>query len=79
MNGGIDDIKTGQTVTILIPAGMGRRGQEWKEASGRATMLGPAGWVLNMGGPHGTPGVCTDKNFVRIGPVLDTRPHYGDL
>jgi hypothetical protein len=60
------DIKHGDKVTILIPNGMGRNGQEWKEKTGRAVMRGPYGWVLNMGGAHGTPGVCTEKNFVRV-------------
>ncbi len=57
-------IKSGDRVTILRPAGIGRNGQEWKQATGRAVMLGPYGWVLNMGGQHGTPAVCTVKNFV---------------
>jgi hypothetical protein len=34
--------------------------------SGRAVMLGPAGWVLNMGGPHGTLGIATDSNVVAV-------------
>jgi hypothetical protein len=24
------------------------------------------GWVLNMGGKHGTPGIATEENTVRI-------------
>jgi hypothetical protein len=62
-----ENIKVGSTVTILVHAGIGRNGPEQKESSGRAVMRGPAGWVLNMGGRHGTPGVATPDNFVRIG------------
>ena len=51
----IDVIRAGDRVTILIPNGIGRHGQEWKEATGRAVMRGPAGWVLNMGGPYRYP------------------------
>lgn len=40
---------------------------EYRQRSGRAVMRGPAGWVLNMGGRYGTPGICTRENFVRIG------------
>ena len=35
-----------------------------QERTGRAVMLGPAGWVLNMGGKHGTPGIATVENTV---------------
>jgi len=62
----VDTIRHGDRVEILVPAGMGREGQEWKKATGRAVMLGPAGWVLNMGGAHGTPGIATDENTVSV-------------
>lgn len=52
------DIKAGDTVELRTPQGQLRRG--------RAVMRGTYGWVLNMGGKHGTPGVVTDANFVRI-------------
>jgi hypothetical protein len=29
-------------------------------------MRGPAGWVLNLGGAHGTPGITSEENLVRI-------------
>jgi hypothetical protein len=63
-----DKIKHGDKVTILIPAGIGRNGQEWKEATGKAVMHSSPvdGWVLNMGGPHGTPGIATEENTVKI-------------
>ncbi len=60
-------IRAGDRVTILVPAGFGRSGQEWKPATGRAVMYSSnGGWVLNMGGKHGTPGIATAKNTVRI-------------
>jgi hypothetical protein len=62
----IDTIRHGDRVTILVPAGIGRDGQEWAEKSGKAVMRGPYGWVLNMGGRYGTPGVATEDNIVRI-------------
>lgn len=52
------DIKVGDTVELRTPQGQLRRG--------RAVMRGTYGWVLNMGGKHGTPGVVTNDNFVRI-------------
>lgn len=61
-----EDIKPRDKVTILRPAGRGRNGVEYKEATGRVVMKGPAGWVLNMGGKHGTPGVATPDNTVKI-------------
>lgn len=62
----LDSVKPGDRVTIRVPNGMGRNGQEWKEATGRAVMRGPAGWVLNMGGRHGTPGIASAENIVRV-------------
>lgn len=37
-----------------------------KQYSGRAVMLGPAGWVLNMGGRHGTPAIANEDNIVKV-------------
>ena len=37
-----------------------------KVRTGRVVMSGPAGWVLNMGGPHGTPGIATPENTVYV-------------
>lgn len=62
----LDSIRYWDRVTILIPNGVGRNGIEWKEKTGRAVMRGPAGWVLNMGGKHGTPGLATVENLVRV-------------
>lgn len=55
-------IKVGSRVTIQTPQG--------QERSGRAVMRGPHGWVLNMGGAHGTPGIATVKNLVRVAGSL---------
>jgi hypothetical protein len=65
-NPSVDDIGPGDKVTILVPAGIGRGGQEWKRATGRAVMRGPHGWVINLGGPHGRPGIASDSNLVSV-------------
>jgi len=63
----IDTIRPGDRVTILIPNGIGRNGREYKEATGRAVMRSShGGWVLNMGGRFGTPGIAGEDNLVRI-------------
>lgn len=66
---GFQDIAMGDRVTILVPAG----GRDWRERTGTAAIVtrayhgGPITHVaLNMGGPHGTPGVATPENFVRV-------------
>jgi hypothetical protein len=53
-------IRPGDRVTIV-----NRFGQKH---IGRAVMKGPAGWVLNMGGPHGTPAIASEENIVKIVP-----------
>lgn len=53
-----DSIKPGSRVSIV-----NRFGQV---SSGRAVMRGPAGWVLNMGGRHGTPDIASPKNVVKV-------------
>jgi len=61
-----DAIGPGDQVTIRVPAGRNRDGSyDSAERTGRVVMRGPAGWVLNLGGAHGTPGVATPENFVR--------------
>jgi hypothetical protein len=54
----LDVIKPGDRVTIV-----NRFGQTH---TGRAVMRGPAGWVLNMGGRYGTPGIASDENIVKV-------------
>lgn len=51
-------IRAGDRVTICTPQGAQR--------TGHAVMRGPAGWVLNMGGAHGTPGIVTEDNTVQV-------------
>jgi hypothetical protein len=60
------DIYVGARVTVVDRFG--------KEHSGRAVMLGPAGWVLNMGGAHGRPQIASMTNFVRVVVRPDERP-----
>lgn len=36
------------------------------QRTGTAVMLGSAGWVLNMGGPHGTPAIASPANTVKV-------------
>lgn len=54
----IANAKPGDRVTIATPHGQQR--------TGRMVMRGPAGLVLNLGGPHGTPGVATPGNIVSV-------------
>jgi hypothetical protein len=61
------DIRPGDSVTIVT-----RHGQK---QTGRAVMRGPAGWVLNLGGPHGTPGIATEENTIA---VRKARKHADD-
>lgn len=51
-------IKAGCRVTIVTPHGQQR--------TGRAVMRGPAGWVLNLGGKHGTPGIASETNVLMV-------------
>jgi hypothetical protein len=51
-------IAPGDRVTIVDRFG--------QERTGRAVMRGPHGWVLNMGGAHGTPAIATDENITRV-------------
>lgn len=60
-------ICSGAVVTILAPAGRGRNGLEYAPRTGRAVMRSShGGWVLNMGGQHGTPGIATAENVVSV-------------
>jgi len=56
----VDAIRPGARVTIVDRFG--------KQRSGKAVMLGSHGWVLNMGGAHGTPAIATDDNVVAVKP-----------
>jgi hypothetical protein len=64
----ISRIRPGDRVTILVPSGFGRNGQEYTEKTGRAVICSGDHVALNMGGKYGTPGVATVENFVRSKP-----------
>jgi hypothetical protein len=51
-------IRPGSRVTIVTPHG--------SKLTGRAVMKGPAGWVLNLGGLHGTPGIASEDNVIAV-------------
>ena len=53
-----ETIRPGDRVTISTPQGQTR--------TGRAVMLGPGGWVLNLGGRYGTPGIANERNIVSV-------------
>lgn len=73
-------VKVGDYVTILVPNGIGRNGQEWKPKTGRCVIVPnpildmgrPCSVVLDMGGRYGTPGVADEQNIVRIGQRIAT-------
>jgi len=55
----VDMIKAGDKVTTVDRFG--------KKHTGRAVMRSSAGgWVLNMGGKYGTPGLADGRNIVKI-------------
>lgn len=54
----LDAIRAGDRVSIVDRFG--------KVREGRAVMRGPHGWVLNMGGRHGTPAVATPENITKV-------------
>ena len=54
----VDTIGPGDRVTIMTPQG--------QQATGKAVMRGPYGWVLNMGGAHGRPGIASDDNVIKV-------------
>lgn len=55
-----DQIRPGDRITILTPQG--------QKVSGRAVMRNRQHgcWVLNMGGPHGRPGIADEENIVQV-------------
>lgn len=62
----IAQARPGDRVTIRIPNGIGRSGQEWKEATGRVVIKSPGTLALNMVGKFGRPGVATIDNIVKL-------------
>ena len=61
-------IGPGDRVTIETPQG--------NQVSGRVVMRGPAGWVLNLGGPHGRPGIATESNVVKVVKAKTPGPRF---
>lgn len=61
----LDEMKAGDRVTIVDRFG--------KKRTGKAVMRGPAGWVLNMGGAHGTPDIATDENIYAVKRTKETK------
>lgn len=53
-----DDIKPGSKVTFIHKVG-----NVYEQFTGRAVMKSPAGWVVNIGGSHGTPKIVSPTNF----------------
>lgn len=60
-----ETIRYGDRVTIV-----NRFGQT---STGKAVLHGPAGWVLNMGGKHGTPAIAGAENVVSVKPAKKGR------
>jgi len=54
----METIRAGCRVTIVDRFG--------KQHTGRAVMKGPHGWVLNLGGKYGTPGIASDVNVTNV-------------
>lgn len=61
------DIRPHDLITIQVPGGLSRHGREYHRVSGHVVMNGPAGWVINTGGPHGTPKIASEDNFIGFG------------
>lgn len=60
-------VRAGDRLMLLVPNGIGRSGVEWKAVTGRAVMPSAhGGWVVNLGGKFGTPGVVDVDNFVKV-------------
>lgn len=54
----LESIKGGDRVTI--------RNRFGQERTGSAVFLGSAGWVLDMGGRNGIPGIASAENIVKV-------------
>lgn len=55
-------IRPGDTVTLSLPAGY----KTFKQRTGKAVIVTPGHVVINLGGRHGTPGVGTEDNIVKV-------------
>jgi len=54
-----ETIKVRDSVTIITPHGSRLKGRAVMPSSG-------GGWVLNLGGRHGTPGIATPENIAKV-------------
>ena len=69
---GFKDIAAGDRVTISTPHG--------GKLSGRVVMRSShGGWVLNLGGRHGTPGLVDEKNFISVRKAADKQNAFARL
>ena len=63
-----EDIMVGDSVTMSTPQG--------QLLNGKAEMKGPYGWVVNVGGRHGTPRVVHENNFIKMRKGKNRKPDY---
>lgn len=63
----ISRVKAGDMVTIVTPQGSRLTGRAVMRTSNRK------GWVLNLGGPHGTPGLAYDRNTIKVSKAKTKR------
>ena len=57
-------LRLGDRVKFLVPAGIGRHGQEWAEKTGKVALAFGGHVVVNGGGRFGTPYVVNERNFL---------------
>ena len=68
LNEAFHEIGHGDHVTIRTPQNQERKGKAVMKSS-------HGGWVLNMGGPHGTPGLVDQKNYVKHTKAKNKAPN----
>ena len=62
------DIQIGDSVTMSTPQG--------NLLNGKAVMKGPYGWVINVGGRHGTPRIVHENNFIKMRKGKNRKPDF---
>ncbi len=68
-------VRAGDRVTVLVFAGQGMRGKEYRTKSGIAVMpSAEGGWVLDGGGRHGTPVLAHAANIVAVRKFRNKTP-----
>ena len=63
-----EDIMVGDSITMSTPQG--------QLLNGKAVMKGPYGWVINVGGRHGTPRVVHENNFIKMRKGKNRKPDF---